>query len=122
MSPDKNVEAVRQKLLQRSQVGLEKYGTTTEGQSTIYWLTHLQEELMDAAVYVEAAMATLSDIDTLEQENRLMRARMERLEGNCLQMLAVLHDCDEAMVYMSEYDIPLCLPEQVKAAIAKAKP
>lgn len=53
---DTNVEAVRQKLLQRSQRGIEKYGVTTNRTdlSMLNWLTHLQEELMDACVYLEA--------------------------------------------------------------------
>lgn len=55
-SPDANVERVRDQLLQRSVVGLKKYGVTTaEGNlQTDQWLQHLQEELLDAAVYVEA--------------------------------------------------------------------
>jgi hypothetical protein len=63
LSPDTNVEAVRQKLLTRSRVGLEKYGVTTERQDVdlIGWLRHLQEELLDAAVYVEAAMRKLEN-------------------------------------------------------------
>lgn len=57
-SKDKNVESVRQKLLDRSQVGIVKYGCTTDRDdlSLIDWLTHLQEELMDASVYLEAAI------------------------------------------------------------------
>lgn len=57
-SPDANVEAVRQKLLDRSKVGLAKYGVTTErgDLDLVAWLRHLQEELLDAAVYVEAAI------------------------------------------------------------------
>jgi hypothetical protein len=53
---DANVEAVRQRLLDRSEVGFSKYGVTTERTdlSVLNWLTHLQEELMDAAVYIEA--------------------------------------------------------------------
>jgi asparagine synthetase A len=35
-------------------------------------------------------------------------------------LLAALQACDEAMEYMSEYDIPITLPEKVKAAIRKA--
>jgi hypothetical protein len=35
-------------------------------------------------------------------------------------LLEALLACDEAMEYMSEYDIPITLPEQVKAAIRKA--
>ena len=35
-------------------------------------------------------------------------------------LLAAPQACDEAMEYMSEYDIPIMLPAQVKAAIKKA--
>jgi hypothetical protein len=35
-------------------------------------------------------------------------------------LLATLQACDEAMEYMSEYDIPITLPGQVKAALKKA--
>lgn len=53
---DTNVERVRELLLQRSQVGISKYGVTTNRTdlSMLNWLTHLQEELMDACVYIEA--------------------------------------------------------------------
>lgn len=52
---DKNVEAVRQQLLDRMKIGYAKYGVTTERTDIglLGWLQHLQEELMDAAVYVE---------------------------------------------------------------------
>ena len=52
---DRNVEAVRELLRQRSEAGLVKYGTTTERTDIdpLRWLQHLQEELLDAAVYVE---------------------------------------------------------------------
>ena len=52
---DKNVESVREKLLTRSKVGIEKYGCTTERNdlSEEDWINHLQQELMDAAVYCE---------------------------------------------------------------------
>ncbi|MGB4499625.1 MAG: hypothetical protein WBI40_13135 [Methylococcaceae bacterium] len=36
------------------------------------------------------------------------------------ELLEALIACDEAMEYMSEYDIPITLPQQVKDAIAKA--
>jgi hypothetical protein len=52
---DKHVEAVRRAMFQRMSVGYKKYGTTTERTDIdlMGWLQHLQEELMDAAVYVE---------------------------------------------------------------------
>ena len=57
---DSNVESVRDKLAARAEVGLRKYGVTTERDdlSAREWLTHLQEELMDACVYIEAFLNT----------------------------------------------------------------
>ena len=42
-------------MLQRSDVGLRKYGVTTERTDLTVeqWLTHLQEELMDSCIYIE---------------------------------------------------------------------
>ncbi len=45
---------------------------------------------------------------------------LRRLHALNAELLEVLKSCDEAMDYMSEYDIPLTLPSRVKAAIAKA--
>ena len=43
-----------------------------------------------------------------------------RLIAAAPDLLEALKACDEAMSYMSEYDIPITLPDMVKAAIAKA--
>ena len=52
---DKHVQAVKDKFEQRSQTGIKKYNTSLEREdlSLLDWLTHLQEELMDATLYVE---------------------------------------------------------------------
>jgi len=52
---DKNVEKVITQLRNREEQGLLKYGVNTERKdlSTLEWLQHLQEELMDASVYIE---------------------------------------------------------------------
>ena len=52
---DRNVEEVVKQLRDRAEKGLDKYGVTTERKdlSTVEWLQHLQEELMDASVYIE---------------------------------------------------------------------
>ncbi|MBN9691333.1 MAG: hypothetical protein J0M24_13940 [Verrucomicrobia bacterium] len=54
-SPDRNVEAVRNLLLVRSQVGLQKYGVTTERTDLVRldWLRHAQAEALDFAVYLQ---------------------------------------------------------------------
>ena len=43
-----------------------------------------------------------------------------RLIAAAPDLLEALKACDEAMSYMSEYDIPITLPDMVKAAITKA--
>lgn len=52
---DKYVESVIAKYRERSEIGIKKYGTTLERKdlNLIDWLNHLQEELMDASLYVE---------------------------------------------------------------------
>ena len=52
---DSNVVKVSDLLISRANRGLIKYGVTTERTDLNVgeWLQHLQEELLDAAVYVE---------------------------------------------------------------------
>jgi hypothetical protein len=52
---DKNVENIREMLYNRMKTGYQKYGVTTERTDIdlMGWLQHLQEELLDAAVYIE---------------------------------------------------------------------
>jgi len=52
---DTIVEDVINKFHKRSEAGMLKYNTTLDRTdlSTLDWLTHLQEELMDAILYVE---------------------------------------------------------------------
>lgn len=55
VSIDPNVQSVIDKYEERARVGFEKYGTNTTRTDIdfIGWLTHLQEELMDATIYIE---------------------------------------------------------------------
>jgi hypothetical protein len=52
---DKHVQSVVNKYKERSSEGISKYGTTLEREdlSFLEWLNHLQEELMDATLYIE---------------------------------------------------------------------
>ena len=47
-----------EKIQQRAETGLRKYGVTVERDdlSDREWLTHLHEELMDACVYLERVL------------------------------------------------------------------
>jgi len=57
---DPVVERVVDKFKQRSDVGYEKYGITLENDPSkvVDWLNHLQEELMDAVLYLQKAKET----------------------------------------------------------------
>ena len=59
---DLNVEKVCVQLQDREQRGLLKYGVNTEREdlSTLEWLQHLQEELMDGCVYIEKLKGELN--------------------------------------------------------------
>ena len=52
---DKIVQEIKDKFEQRSQIGINKYGTTLERDdlSAEEWVNHLQEELMDAILYLQ---------------------------------------------------------------------
>jgi hypothetical protein len=60
---DNIVERVVSLFRSRSQRGIEKYGTTLDKNelSNREWLQHLQEELMDAALYVEKIKSIIDE-------------------------------------------------------------
>ena len=60
---DKVIERVINKIKARSDVGYKKYGVTLhdDEQTLETWLTHIQEELMDAVNYIEKAKLVLCD-------------------------------------------------------------
>jgi hypothetical protein len=66
---DKIVENVVNKYLERSQVGITKYGTTLENNNKDNYLKHLQEELMDATLYLEKIMYLNQEITNLVRDH-----------------------------------------------------
>ena len=63
MSRDKIIERVINKIKSRSDVGYKKYGVTLKDdeQTLDTWLNHIQEEIMDALLYIQAAKHCLED-------------------------------------------------------------
>ena len=57
---DPVVERVVDKFVSRSDVGFAKYGVTLDDDPSkvVDWLNHLQEELMDAVLYLQKAKET----------------------------------------------------------------
>ena len=70
---DKYVQQVKDKFEERSQVGIKKYNTTLERDdlSFLDWLTHLQEELMDATLYVERLKTSYAEENTEDSKRGL---------------------------------------------------
>ena len=62
---DQIVSHVIEKYTQRSNVGIAKYGTTLETNNKDNYLKHLQEELMDATLYLEKLMTLNKEITKL---------------------------------------------------------
>ena len=57
------IQQVIDKIKSRSDVGFKKYGVTLkdDDQPLDVWLTHIQEELMDAVNYIEKAKDVLKN-------------------------------------------------------------
>jgi hypothetical protein len=72
---DPVVESVVDKFISRSDVGFAKYGKTLrDDKSDLFaWANHLQEELMDAVLYIQRLKEELTD---LEQEAMIKRAEV----------------------------------------------
>lgn len=60
---DSIVESVITQFKDRSDVGIKKYGVTLDRDdlSALEWLKHLQEELMDATLYIEKLKHELNE-------------------------------------------------------------
>ena len=60
---DSNVENVCKALKKREEKGMNTYGVSTDRTdlTTEEWLQHLQEELMDAILYIQTAQEELKE-------------------------------------------------------------
>ena len=80
---DPVVERVVNKFVDRSNVGFEKYGTTLQEERTLKmkglqkYLNDIQEELMDAVLYIQAARDELQD---LNEESLIQRCIDDDIE------------------------------------------
>ena len=63
MTRDIIIQQVIDKIKSRSDVGFKKYGVTLkdDNQPLDVWLTHIQEELMDAVNYIEKVKDVLKN-------------------------------------------------------------
>jgi hypothetical protein len=88
---DPVVKRVVNKFVSRSDVGFEKYGITLQDDPSkmFEWLNHLQEELMDAVLYLQKAKETYTN-DFMEEA---FKASREIIELDDMQMGISLCSC-----------------------------
>ena len=69
---DKIVHQLIIKYLNRSYEGQKKYGTTLDRNDLVLrdWMQHLQEELMDASLYLEKLMTVIDKLETDVSETK----------------------------------------------------
>ncbi len=75
---DPVVQSVVNKFVDRSDVGFKKYGKTLrDDKSDLFtWLNHVQEELMDATLYIQRLKEEISNL----REERLLRDAIHDLD------------------------------------------
>jgi hypothetical protein len=80
---DPIVETVVRKYRERSDLGIQKYGKTLTRTDLDFgdWLTHLQEELMDATLYIERLKRDVNILRTTLPPEVLDRLRIQQVHN-----------------------------------------
>jgi hypothetical protein len=88
---DPIVLKVLSKYYERSQLGIQKYGRTLDRDdlSLTDWLNHLQEELMDATLYIEKLKADLK-----QAQKAALIDLMNADKGCACYGSNEMHECD----------------------------
>lgn len=80
---DPIVKQVTDKFKARSKVGIEKYGTTLEENNTDDFLEHLQQELMDATLYIQKLKSQKDSL--LQAKHNELIQQFEKLKKEQLE-------------------------------------
>jgi hypothetical protein len=65
---DPIVQTVVASFLLRSELGIQKYGTTLQDNNTDDFLEHLKQELMDAVLYIQKLQSQRNEINGTIQD------------------------------------------------------
>lgn len=98
---DKNVLNVVTQYAERAQKGFQKYGTTTERTDIdlFGWLQHLQEELMDATVYIERIKHELNTKSSTAAGVSTEPRQIQQSEDNNMQLDEYLEFTNTTAIY-----------------------
>lgn len=80
---DSVVLEVIEKFISRSDAGIRKYGITLERTDLTHeeWITHLQEELMDAALYIERIKMSMKQKQMTVTSESWLNADKKTIDG-----------------------------------------
>ena len=97
---DKIVKTVIQKYIERSELGINKYGTTLHGskESFTNFLNHLQEELFDASLYVQVLLERANkenDKAFLIAQNEYLKENLAKLNNEVFMLREIKRHKDE---------------------------
>ena len=94
---DPVVEKVVDKYVSRSDVGFEKYGSSLDDERRLKmkgltkYLNDVQEELMDAVLYIQAAREELQDLS----EEALIDRHRDHADGSLLYEAPIAYDASD---------------------------
>jgi len=98
---DKNVLDVVAQYAYRAQKGFDKYGTTTERKDIdlVGWLQHLQEELMDATIYIQRIKYELNNKSNSGAEMQEESQQTQQSANNNMQLSEYLNLTHQTAIY-----------------------
>ena len=98
---DKNVLDVVAQYAYRAQKGFDKYGTTTERNDIdlVGWLQHLQEELMDATIYIQRIKYELNNQSNSGAEMQEESQQTQQSTNNNMQLSEYLELTHKTAIY-----------------------
>lgn len=109
---DSIVESVKNKYTSRSIKGIEKYNTTLDDNHTDDFLKHLQEELMDATLYIEKQLSVKDRrLEMVKQFNKTYEIPVRKNptlideEEHNLKFNLMLEELNEYMLACSESNL-----------------
>ena len=109
---DSIVESVKNKYTDRSIKGIEKYNTTLADNMKDHFLKHLQEELMDATLYIEKEL-TIQDrkLNMVSEFNKTYEIQIRKTPSKIhkdeysLNYRLMLEELDEYLVACEDEDM-----------------
>jgi hypothetical protein len=101
---DKIVREVIEKYKDRSAIGQIKYGKTLEENNTDDYLNHLQQELMDATLYIQKLISGRRLVHIFPMEDNKEHVVGNSTECHCIPAIVYSNDGNKNVLHNSYLD------------------